>query len=163
MVEWIGVVVGALGYHTWPPMPITFTPQRGAILLCDFGPDPDEPSTYPLRVPPVSKPPEIWKLRRAVVVSAKAANHKHGAGPGVCLVVPFSAKPPQTPEAHDVFFASRSYRSFTKDVWARCAAITHVSHARLDRVIAGQGYRTDFLTQEDMARVEAGMRAALGL
>src|SRR4051812_2665468 len=64
----------------------------------------------------------------------------------------------------DVFFAARSYRSFTADVWADCAAPIRVSHVRLDRVIAGWGgYRSDFLTPEDIARVEAGLRAGLGL
>src|SRR5689334_5074292 len=117
-------------------MPITFTPQRGAILLCDFGPDPLDRTTFPLRVPPVSMAPEVWKWRRAVVVSTTGVNHKHGTGPGVCLVVPFSATPPGKEKPYDVFFAARSYRSFTRDVWAKCGAITHVSHARLDRVIA---------------------------
>ena len=144
-------------------MAITFTPRRGAIFLCDFGPDPLDPHTFPLRLPPVSTAPEIWKARRVIVVSVDRLNHKHGAGPGLCTVVPCSASPPNTPEPWDVPFAARSYRSFTKDVWANCASIFRVSHARLDRVIAGQGYRSDFLAPDDMARIEAGIRSALGL
>jgi len=142
---------------------ITFAPRRGAILMCDFGPDAQDPNTFPLRKPPVAVPPEIWKVRRVVVVSNDAINHKHGRAPGVCLVVPFSATPPNTPEPWDVLFPARSYRSLTRDVWAKCASVGIVSHARLDRVIAGQGYRTDFLTAVDMARIEAGLRAALSL
>jgi uncharacterized protein YifN (PemK superfamily) len=144
-------------------MAITFTPRRGAILMCDFGPDPLDPLTFPLRVPPVSTAPEVWKTRRVIVVSNDRLNHKHGVGPGLCTVVPCSATPPATPGLWDVPFAARSYRSFTKDVWASCASLFRISHARLDRVIAGQGYRGDFLSHGDMARVEDGIRAALGL
>ena len=144
-------------------MAITFTPRRGAILMCDFGPDPLDPATFPLRVPPVSAAPEVWKRRRVIVVSDDRLNHKHGIGPGLCTVVPCSATPPRTPGPWDVPFQARSYRSFTRDVWANCAALYHVSHARLDRVIAGQGYRGDFLAATDMDRIEDGMRSALGM
>ena len=144
-------------------MSITFTPRRGAILMCDFGPDPLDSRTFPLNVPPVSTAPEVWKRRRAIIVSDNRLNHKHGAGPGLSTVVPCSATPPNTPGPWDVPFAARSYRSFTLDVWANCASLFRVSHDRLDRVIAGQGYRGDFLRPADMARVEDGLRAALGL
>ena len=62
--------------------------------MCDFGPDPSEPSTYPVNAPPLSMSPEIRKLRRVVVVSTNALNHPHGRGPGLCSVVPFSATRP---------------------------------------------------------------------
>jgi hypothetical protein len=65
-------------------------------------------------------------------------------GPGALLVVPFSATPPGTPGPWDVFFQARSYRSFTRDVWAKCASLTLVSHARLDRVISGRGLSDGF-------------------
>jgi hypothetical protein len=32
-------------------MAITFTPRRGGILMCDFGPDPADPLTFPLSGP----------------------------------------------------------------------------------------------------------------
>lgn len=144
-------------------MSITFTPRRGGILMCEFGPDPMNVATFPLHYPPVSVAPEIWKWRRVIVVSGARLNHKHGVGPGLCSVVPCSATPPASPGPWDVAFAARSYQSFTKDVWASCASIIRVSHARLDRVTAGRGYRGDFLTPADMKRVEDGMRAALSL
>lgn len=144
-------------------MAITFTPRRGAILMCDFGPDPLDPATFPLHVAPVSAAPEVWKCRRVIVVSDDRLNHKHGAGPGLCTIVPCSATPPRSPGTWDIPFAARSYRSFTRDVWANCASLFRVSHARLDRVIAGQGYRGDYLRPADMARIEDGLRAALGL
>lgn len=144
-------------------MGITFTPRRGGILMCEFGPDPLDPATFPLRQAPVGVAPELWKFRQVVVVSPKALNHKHGKGPGVCLVVPFSATPPRSEDPWDVPFEARAYGSLPKASWAKCAAVTLVSHARLDRVLAGRGYRGDFLKPEDMARIEAGLRAAMAL
>lgn len=144
-------------------MPITFTPRRGAILMCNFGPDPLDPHTFPLHAPPVSAAPEVWKTRRVIVVSDDRLNHRHGAGPGLCIVVPCSATEPRSLGPWDVAFAARSYRSFTRDVWAACASPIRVSHTRLDRVIAGRGYRGDFLAPVDMERIEAGLRAALAL
>jgi uncharacterized protein YifN (PemK superfamily) len=144
-------------------MAITFAPRRGGILMCEFGPDPLDPHTFPLRDPPISVAPEVWKCRRVIVVSDDRLNHRHGAGPGLCTVVPCSATPPTTPGPWDVPFAARSYQSFTRDVRASCASLFRISHARLDRVIAGQGYRGEFLRPEDMARIEEGIRAALGL
>ena len=144
-------------------MPVTFTPQRGAILLCDFGPDPRDPATFPLAAPPVSLAPEVWKPRRAIVVSPTALNRRHADRAGLCIVAPCSATPPRSPASTDVFFAVRSYRSFTKDVWVKCEALQRVSHDRLDRVLAGLSYRTEFLSPADLERVEVGLRAALGL
>ena len=131
--------------------------------MCDFGPNPLDPATFPLRAPPVSSAPEVWKNRRVIVVSDDRLNYRHGAGPGLCIVVPCTSQAPGSPGPWDVPFAARSYRSFTRDVWASCASPVRVSHARLDRVIAGQGYRGEFLRADDMARVEVGLRAALGL
>ena len=131
-------------------MPITFAPRRGALLMCDFD------------MACVS--PEMAKVRRVVVVSPNHLNHRHGRAPGLCLVVPFSATPPATPGPHDVFFPAGVYRSLTVDVWAKCAAVTLVSHDRLDRVGVRRGvYLREMLSPADMARIEAGLRAALGL
>lgn len=144
-------------------MSITFTPKRGGILMCDFGPDPRDPCTFPLNRPPVGMAPELWKVRQVVVVSPAALNHKHAAGPGVCLVVPFSATPPRSEEPWDVPFAARAYPSLPKPSWAKCASVTLVSHARLDRVLVGRGYRGDIMKAEDLGRIEAGLLAAFGI
>lgn len=144
-------------------MPITFAPRRGAILMCDFGPDPNEPTSYPVWGPPLSTWPEIWKLRRVVVVSPDSLNHRHGTGAGLCVVVPFSATKPKSTSPHDVFFMARSYRSLTKDVWASCASPIRVSHNRLDRPYGTKGYKTEFLSALDLVRISDGLRAAFGL
>lgn len=131
-------------------MTINFTPRRGAILMCNFD--------------MANVPPEMRKVRRVVVVSPTEANHRHGIGPGVCLVVPLSATPPRLGGVVDVPIPAGRYRCLSKvDVWAKCGSVTLVSHARLSRPKIGQTYPSDYLSREDMARVEAGLLAALGL
>lgn len=132
-------------------MAITFDPERGRILMCDYD---------MARVPP-----EMDKLRRVVVISPKSHNHRHGAGPGRCVVVPFSATDPGrflTPA--DVPFPANRYRCLTVPTWAICSAIMSVSHDRLDRYFISKayGYSTERLTPADMARIEDGLRHALG-
>lgn len=144
-------------------MGINFTPRRGAILMCDFGPDPSEPGTYPCETPPLSVAPEVWKERRVAIISVNGVNHLHGRAPGVCIVVPFSSKPPKAPKDWDVFFDLGAYHSFSKPVWAKCAGLMHVSHRRLDRVASGRSFVSEELKPEDILRVEAGVLAALGL
>ena len=134
-------------------MAITFTPDRGSILMCDF----DQ----------ASLPPEMSKIRRVVVASPTARNHRHGAGPGLALVVPLSATVPSSPEPCDVFLPAGIYRSVTQPVWAKCGAVTLVSHSRLDRVRiyrAGKpAYIVEHLFTEDMQRIESGLKYALDL
>jgi uncharacterized protein YifN (PemK superfamily) len=132
-------------------MAITFDPERGRILMCDYD---------MARVPP-----EMDKLRRVVVISPKSHNHRHGAGPGRCVVIPFSATDPDrflTPS--DVPFPASRYRCLTVPTWAICSAVMSVSHDRLDRhfISKSYGYSSERLTPADMARIEEGLRHALG-
>jgi uncharacterized protein YifN (PemK superfamily) len=128
--------------------------------MCDFGQDPSDPATYPVNAPPLPMTPEIWKLRRAVVVSTNALNHPHGRGPGLCSVVPFSATRPGKVGPWDIFIPVGSYRSLTADVWAKCASTAQVSHGRLDRVLAGRGFIQENMTATDLALIENGIKAA---
>ena len=125
-------------------MPITFVPRRGIMLVCNFDMG---------RVAP-----EMTKKRRVLVVSPRSYNRGHR-----CVVVPFSATKPHTVQAPHVFFAAHSYKVLTKDVWAICECLTSVSCDRLDRVLHGGGYIAEEISAADLARVEAGMRHALGL
>jgi uncharacterized protein YifN (PemK superfamily) len=131
--------------------------------MCDFGPDPKDPATFPLRKPPVGMPPELWKVRQVAVVSPAVLNHRHALGPGLCLVIPFSASPPVTPEPWDVFFVAKSYQSLTRDSWAKCASVTLVSHHRLERPFGRPGRVAEYLSAKDLDRIGAGLKAALGL
>jgi uncharacterized protein YifN (PemK superfamily) len=131
-------------------MAITFIPERGRILMCD----------YDLG----GVAPEMDKLRRVVVVSPTEINHRHAKRSGVAVVVPFSATPPTICRPCDVYFPRGIYRSLTVDTWAKCAAVSHVSHTRLDRVFARRHrFIYEELSDSDMRRLEDGLSAALGL
>lgn len=130
-------------------MPITFVPQRGQILMCDFD---------MARVPP-----EMRKVRRAVVVSRRAYNRRHGSRPGTCTVVPISASQPQDGLPSDVSLAPGIYRSLQVPTWAICSHIDTVSHDRLDRVAYRSGFLSEHMSPADMARIEAALRQVQGL
>jgi len=118
-------------------------------------------------------PPEMEKVRRCVVVSPRSYNRRHGTQPGRCLVVPFSATDParhMTPA--DVPFAANVYECLTVETWAICPAVMSVSHDRLDRVWVKRPWKgprwlksgpsAEILTPADMARIEEGLRHAMG-
>src|SRR5687768_6524180 len=97
------------------------------------------------------------KRRRVVVVSPRSYNHRHGEGPGRCLVVPFSATQPKIMSPSVVAFPVGQYRSLTKDSWAICDSIMAVSHDRLDRIWIGPGRALDErISVDDFRRVQAG-------
>ncbi|WP_058633936.1 type II toxin-antitoxin system PemK/MazF family toxin [Aureimonas ureilytica] len=128
---------------------ITFTPARGAILMCDFD--------------LACVAPEMRKKRRVVVMSPRAMNGPHGPKPGKCVVVPFSATTPTILRPSHVQIPAGTYDTITVDVWAICEAIAHVSHTRLDRVAVGRNFKAGQVFEEDMARIEAGIRYATGM
>ena len=123
---------------------ITFVPERGHILLCDFD--------------MANVPPEMRKKRRVAVVSPRSYNRAHR-----CVVVPFSATAPTNPTAAHVTFGVGLYRSLTVPTWAICDALGHVSFLRLDRVRSGKVFLSEMLNEQDIERVEIGLRHALGM
>ncbi|MGH6716503.1 MAG: type II toxin-antitoxin system PemK/MazF family toxin [Bradyrhizobium sp.] len=130
-------------------MPINFVPERGRILICDYS---------LARIAP-----ENDKQRRVAVLSPRSYNERHGRGPGRCIVVPFGVTGPTIVRLSDVHFPTGPYRALSKDTWANCDSIMAVSHDRLDRVYIGHGrYSDEVLSDADLARVEVGIRHALG-
>jgi len=130
-------------------MPIPFVPQRGHILICDF------------RFGQIA--PELGKERRVVVVSPRSYNRRHGMNAGRCIVVPFSATPPRVMTPAYVEFSVGRYRSLSELTWAVCESIRSVSHDRLNRVWAAGANLNESLAADDMARIEIGLRHALGI
>jgi uncharacterized protein YifN (PemK superfamily) len=125
-------------------VPITFTPKRAHILICDFD--------------MACVPPEMRKVRRVVVLSNRSSNKS-----GRAVVVPFSGTAPRIDLPSHVPFAASSYRSFGVPVWAICDCIAHVSFRRLDRVFnRGAFLAAEALRDDDMARIEVGLRHTLG-
>jgi uncharacterized protein YifN (PemK superfamily) len=130
-------------------MAILFVPSRRQILICDFEYGKIDPS--------------LGKVRRAVVVSPRSYNRRHGHGPGRCVVVPFSATAPHEITPAHLAFTDDVYSSLTEPTWALCDCIRSVSHARLDRVNVGGVYQSEMISEEDMGRIEVGMRHAVGI
>ena len=108
-------------------------------------------------------PPEMRKVRRVVVVSPKSYNKRPSMTvPGKCIVVPFSATPSYVPRPSHVSISQGSYKSLSKPVWAICEMVSHVSHARLDRVAHGSGFLSETMAPTDLALIEDALRHALG-
>jgi uncharacterized protein YifN (PemK superfamily) len=131
-------------------MAITFQPQRGAIILCDF----DMARIHP----------EMDKNRQAIVFSITQLNHRHGRSAGHCTVIPTSSKPPKTIGPEDVLISCRKYWSFSVDSWARPKMIMTVSHDRLNLLMRhGRLHPSEFIDAADTQRVEAALRYVLDL
>ena len=123
---------------------ISFVPERGHLLLCDFD--------------MATVAPEMRKKRRVVVISPRSHNRA-----GRCVVVPFSATQPYEMTAAYVFFDAGPYRSLSVPTWAICNAISHVSFERLDRVRVARNFLAEMMSTDDLARVAQGLRHALGM
>ncbi len=134
-------------------MTISFHPDPGTILLCDY-------STGFIE-------PEMVKRRPAVVLSARLRNRDF-----LCAVVPLSTTAPDTVEAYHVHL--RLIRPLPKPfsnpaMWAKCDMLATVAFERLTpfgigRNPAGQRrYVYPKLTAEQFAAVRKSVLAGLGL
>lgn len=130
-------------------MPISFVPKPGQIVMCDYD--------------MACVPPEMRKIRRAVIVSLRSYNARHGHRAGRAVLVPFSATPPKIPTPADIPFAAGVYRSLTVPTWAICSAVASLSHNRLDRVAAAKTFLSETLTDDDLERIRTGLRHVMGL
>jgi len=130
-------------------MGIPFVPPRGRILICDF----DMARVHP----------EIDKERRVVVISPRSYNHRHGNGPGRCLVIPFSATEPHEITPAHVPFADDIYKCLSEPTWALCDLVTSVSHTRLNNVQIGGVNQFEDVSPQDMARIGIGLKHSLAI
>lgn len=155
-------------------MPITFRPSPGDVLLCDYGGDPNDAATYPIEAPAmlfpppgrgrmlVSAPPslsvvpEMFKVRRVVVLSTNRAAD-------LVIVAPFSTQEPVPTLGYHHFIPHGKYRFFTADSWLKGDMVMAVSPHRLDRIaVNGMRGRTP-LDRADLEAVQAAVLDALGL
>ena len=104
-------------------MAITFVPDAGDVLMCDF-------------IGFIA--PEMTKVRRVIVLSPRSRD----VFPGTYLVVPVSKTPPSQPEPHHHEFRPRGYDFFDhgQSVWAKADMVTCVGSHRLDRVMVNGRY-----------------------
>jgi uncharacterized protein YifN (PemK superfamily) len=94
--------------------------------MCDFGPDPANIEPPGVMTGPLAVSPEIWKLRHAVVLSARF---------GIAVVVPISTSVPRKVEKCHVCLTAGKYPflSTEEDSWVKAELIESASNARLDR------------------------------
>jgi mRNA interferase MazF len=121
---------------------ITFHPNPGEVLMCDF-----EGNVIP----------EMVKLRPVVVVAAD-----HPAGTPLCLVVPFSTRKPEIIRPVHFHVPAARYPFSATDQWVKADLITHASFARLDRIRVGGRYQRWKLPRADLVEVQKCVLHALG-
>jgi uncharacterized protein YifN (PemK superfamily) len=128
-------------------MAITFSPEPGAVLMCDFSVG--------------AVPPEMTKIRHVVVISPR---RRRGSGSGSCIVVPFSTGAPNPVERYHYCIQANTYDFFKKDtaVWAKGDMVNHVSFQRLDRVLVNGKHTATSLNPEDLRIIQQLVWEALG-
>jgi uncharacterized protein YifN (PemK superfamily) len=127
-------------------MPLTFVPDPGDVLMCDF-----EGLT----------PPEMTKKRRVIVLSPKSRTHF----PETFLVVPVSKTPPVPPQNHHCEFKARAYDFFhpTESVWALANMLTCVKRSRLDRIKINNRFTAARIRKADLLAVRQAVLHAMGM
>ena len=135
-------------------MSLSFYPNQGMFLICDF------------RTGFV--PPEMVKKRPVVVVSPRFRK-----GTNLCTVVPLSRTPPKIVKAYHHELDPTSHPDYCRGltlppVWAKCDMVTTVSIDRLDRyrlkaLHTNRQYVAHTIENADLQAIQAGILNALGL
>jgi uncharacterized protein YifN (PemK superfamily) len=127
-------------------VPITFVPDAGDVLMCDFA---------------GFQPPEMTKTRRVVVMSPRSRTHF----PSTYIVVPISKTTPAPAEKWHWEFRPHSYQFFdpVESVWALADMVTCVASHRLDRLrMNGRSFRAQ-IRKDDLQAIRKAVLAALGM
>ncbi len=126
-------------------------PNPGEVLICAFD--------------NVAIGAEMIKRRPSVVVSRRDSHAR-----GLVTVVPLSTTPPHPPRAwhHPLPHLKIAGWPDAAVTWAKCDMLATVSVTRLNKPYIktrrdGRIYRTLLLAAEDLAAVQDGVRAYLGL
>src|SRR5688572_4277170 len=132
-------------------MAITFHPEPGMVLMCDFETG--------------FQPPEMVKRRPVVILSLRRHNAQ------TCIVVPLSNTPPDPPDAyHHELNVQQSLPRLLRHsrTWAKCNMVTTVALGRLDRVRDGRDsegrrvYVVGRVCNPDFAAIRQAVLIALG-
>lgn len=131
-------------------------PIPGQVLICDYGPNPDDITGRGVTKGPLAVKPEIWKERHAVVVSTTN---------GAAIVVPFSTKTPEVVRRCHVLIKAGTYTVFdqTEDSWAKCDLIESVSYKRLSLPFDGGTPAKVFLSKPHFYAIRVATLNALAL
>lgn len=127
---------------------ITFVPEPGTVLICDY----DELGF---------KEPLMTKRRRVVVLQARFRAHQ----PLTLLVVPLSTTQPVVRRRwHYRIPAGRhSYLSATEDVYAKGDMVGPVPVTALDRIRTSVGWEAPVLPREELSAIQGAVRQAIGI
>ena len=138
-------------------MPISYQPSRGAVLMCDYGPNPRNIVAPGVITGPLAVPPEMYKNRHVMVISAPSSR--------LAAVIPFSTDPPLTVKNHHYKIIKGKYEFFNPgcDIWCKGDMTAAVSYERLSRCLVGGRPGNFYLDDEDKARVLECVRQALRL
>jgi uncharacterized protein YifN (PemK superfamily) len=128
---------------------LQWTPEPGALLVCDFGPG--------------LAHPEMRKQRPVVVISPRRK------GEQLCIVAPISTSLPKKIRAFHVELPDealdpRQLEEGVKTRWVKCNCVTHVSIKRLAGWHVGGGERVyHVLPDQLLAEIRLGVLHAIGV
>ncbi len=128
-------------------MPLTFHPDRGTILICDFATG--------------FRPPEMVKVRPVVIISPRRRSSQ------LATIVPLSSTEPKPVAPWHWPVPVGLYPPARGPMWGKADVVTTVALERLDRVKVRdadgrRSYATFHLTPGQLAELRAAVRAALG-
>jgi uncharacterized protein YifN (PemK superfamily) len=129
-------------------MPISFVPDHGQILMCEF----DDPAFMR---------PEMQKIRQCVVVSPRYRRHT-----GCCVIVPISTVPPDHVEPYHYQLPNGVYGCLDpkEPLWIKGDMVTHAAFTRLDRPFVENGRRARVVVNpEHLKSIQYAVLAAIGL
>lgn len=142
--------IGASRSTAFHRMAINFHPKPGALLMCEFGPHPNDVQPPGVMRGPLCTIPEIHKYRPVVVMAAPAIQ---GA-----IVVPLSTSTPEKPKNYHYFIPGGSYGSLPTDSWVLTHLVQMVSCARLERCRVNGRFTMEYLRTVDYQAVRACLK-----
>lgn len=137
-------------------LPLGIRPFSGQVLMCEFGPNPDQIAPPGIMRGPLAVKPEIFKLRQVIVINAASE---------LTTVVPLSTVAPRTPsKIHFKIEAGKyAFLDATDDSWVKGDLITTVSNQRLDRPFVAGRRETVKITPDDLKDVRKVILHALAM
>lgn len=163
-------------------MPISFVPSPNDVLMCEYGPNPNDPITFCVdpSIPiaceysrdrhqnnqltispgvaygPLSVSPEMWKRRHVVIISTSY---------NTSIVVPLSTDVPTVPRGYHYRIPAGTYPFLdrSRDSWVKADMMGAVSHRRLDRVLINGRYSRASLTTNDFKEVKKCVLDAMNM
>jgi uncharacterized protein YifN (PemK superfamily) len=138
-------------------MALNYEPKRGAVLMCEYGPNPHNITAPGVMNGPLAVSPEMYKLRHVMVISAPSSR--------LVAVVPFSTDPPLYPKNHHHKIPRGKYPFFIPgtDIWLKGDMVASVSTVRLSRCLVGGKPGNCYLDDFDKAKVLECVKQALRL